>query len=346
MHTQVSDIHEIARECLNNVIAIDNSCFDSRRLALAHLNIDLHCTDSVYADMCVNNIYQQCTQASWQSDVSVYCVDSESLGWLPPPRWPYQDYDRREANQVYAQQGLHGAYMHDPRVWQFYDPQNKIAVQWIRRPQALPLWESGGPLRALLHWAYLEKHKRFCHAATLGFDNKGIMLVGAGGSGKSGTTLAGVMHGLNTVGDDYCLLENEAIVTAYPLYEILKQDQLGVERVMSADMTKNLPPLNWQKKYEIHNQDLVSSPFVSSMPVVAIVMPKIGDYQNSQFTEISPAQAMRSFAPSSVFQLPDCQQQGIMFAAQLCRTLPCFELQLSTDAEEIADCIKHYLQAH
>ena len=31
----------------------------------------------------------------------------------------------------------------------------------------------------------------------------GVLLAGAGGAGKSGTTLAGILHGLSSVGDDY-----------------------------------------------------------------------------------------------------------------------------------------------
>ena len=339
-------IDVIARECFDKIIDVDKSCFTAQRLCLPSLNVDLYCTDSAYTEMCIKNIYQQNLLTDWQPDVTFYCIDSESLDWSPPPPWPYEEYDRRAANQIYAEQGLHGAYMHDPRVWQFYDPQKKIAIQWIRRPGCLPLWESGGPLRTLLHWAYLEKQKRLCHAATLGNENKGIVLVGAGGSGKSGTTLAGIAHGLKTVGDDYCLLDYRESVCAYPLYEILKQDHAAVKRTLDHEHMQKLPSLNWQKKYEIHNENLPCQPFIPRMQIAALVIPQIGNFKRSEFLEISPAYAMRAFAPSSIFQLPDSEEEGIAFAAKICRHLPCLTLHLSSDAEEISDCIKGYLNAH
>ena len=48
--------------------------------------------------------------------------------------------------------------------------------------------------------------RRIAHAASLGRDGRGILLLGHGGAGKSGTALAGVAAGLQTVGDDYVAL--------------------------------------------------------------------------------------------------------------------------------------------
>ena len=53
---------------------------------------------------------------------------------------------------------------------------------------------------------------------------------------------------------------------------------------------------------------------------------------------------MRAFAPSSTFQLPDGEHNGIAFVGALCRNLPCMQIELSCAAAEIADAIRSLLE--
>ena len=60
---------------------------------------------------------------------------------------------------------------------------------------------------------------------------RGALIVGASGSGKSGTTLAGLMNGLQSVGDDYVVVDQGATIVAHSVFKLFKQDLDGLKRV-------------------------------------------------------------------------------------------------------------------
>lgn len=333
------------RQLLAAIPAIDRTRLHLRRFRLPGVVIEAWFSSVGYAELCERNIATVIEPESAAITVTLYLLDSASLGWAPPPRWEGDVYDRQAANAAYARAGLRGAYLHAPRVWQFYSEQQRLGVQLVHNPAALPDWESGGPLRSFLHWAYGGSGRFLCHAASLGLNGRGILLVGAGGAGKSGTTLAGIAHGLDSVGDDYCLLESRpAGVTAYPLFRLLKQDAAGTERVFGAAAAQNFGPLNWQRKYEIHESQLPRSPFVPRLDIRAVLVPRVAGLARSVVALLPAGAAMRAFAPSSTFQLPDGEHAAVAFAASVCRRLPCSELRLSQDGGEIAATLRQFLE--
>lgn len=343
----LGDIAGIGHALLADADALDRSRLHAYRFELPNLSIEAWFSDPGYAGLCARNLASASVPATGdRADLTLYLLDSESLGWPQPARWMHDVYDRQSANAELAHAGLRGAYLHDPRVWQFYAESARTGVQLVRRPGAMPAWESGGPLRAFLHWAYAAQQRRLCHAATLGMEGLGVLLVGAGGSGKSGTCLAGIANGLDTVGDDYCLVAQGETVAVYPLFRMLKQDPTGVARVLGGQAGSGLGAPNWQGKYEIHASMLDRQPFVPQLEIRAIVVPRVAHAGRSALRPIQPGLAMRSFAPSSAFQLPDGEHEAIAFAGALCRRLPCFELDLSVDAREIAGEIRAFLERY
>lgn len=330
-------------DLLSRARTISTDRLHRRVLSLPGLTVEAWFTDPAYAELCARNIRQK-THAVSKPDLTVFLLDAETLGWPAPERWGADVFDRHAMNGALESAGLRGAYLHDPRVWQFFSPERQLGVQLIRRPGALPPWEQGAPLRAFLHWGLKARGIHLCHAATLGREGRGLLLVGAGGSGKSGTTLAGIAGGLETVGDDYCLLTAGERIAALPLYRILKQDPEGVARVLGDGGAKTFGPVNWQGKFEIHESALQHSPFVETLDIRAIVIPEVAHAERSIFQPVSAALAMRAFAPSSSFQLPDGEKESIAFAAALCRRLPCFKLSLSTDSADIARTIGSFLE--
>jgi hypothetical protein len=315
-----------------------------RRLQCTQILIDAWFSDADYADLCARNLALRPATGDAPPDMTVYLLDAESLGWPQPQPWPASIFDRQTMARELSVAGLRGGYLHDPRVWQFFDVNAGLGVQLVRRPGATGAWESGSPLRSFLHWGHSQRGMQLCHAGTVGRDGNGVLLVGAGGSGKSGTTLAAVAAGLDTVGDDYCLVgQSEAGVVAYPLFHILKQDPGGVRRALGDAATASFGPLNWQGKYEIHAEMLERDPFVEGLRIRAIVLPRIAGAAQSSFLPVPAGQAMRALAPSSSFQLPDGEREGIAFAASLCRRLPCVEMALSGNAAEIAAALDRFV---
>jgi len=239
--------------------------------------------------------------------------------------------------------GLRGHFFHDLDFWQVYDPRRRVGAQLMRSADAFPPWEIGSPLRAFLHWEYAARGMRLTHAGTLGANGKGMLLAGAGGAGKSGTVTAGLLNGLDSVGDDYVLIDLAGGVTARPLFSTLKQDPQGFARLGLGGRLKSHGPLNWQGKHAFHIDDVAPRPVPASLDIIALMVPHIAGGESSSIMPMSRKDAMIALAPSGIAQMPGERETGFRFFSDLTRLLPCYRLSLGLDPEEIAGTIADFL---
>jgi hypothetical protein len=184
---------------------------------------------------------------------------------------------------------------------------------------------------------------RLTHAATLGLNGRGALIVGASGSGKSATTLAGLVGGLESVGDDYVLVDAGARVIAHPVFAMLKQDPAGLRRagVRMTDVDAARP--NWRGKIEFDATACSPRGLADRLEICALLLPHIARARKTTVHRVTAREAALALAPSSVLQLPGDSAQGFRFLAGLARRLPAFRLTLSEDPAEIAGAIGAFL---
>lgn len=336
----VGDVAAFAAGLLDAAEVLPRGALHRRSLTPFGLRIQGLFTDPSYADLAMANIAEALADAAGDR-VTLFLVDAASVGWAPPPVMA-QEYNRPLFNAAMAEAGLRSWYLPTGPMWQVYSPARRVGVQLVGKPGGTPQWESGGPLRTFIHWT-LPERARLCHAGTVGRDGAGVLLVGAGGAGKSGTTLAGIASGLDSVGDDYCIVTMDGdAIEARPVFRVLKQDPAGVRRVFGPDA--DYGPVNWQGKWEIHADRLPRPPLVDRLALRAIVTPRVAHVERSTIRPIPAPLALRAFMPSNVMQLPDGEAEGVRFTAELCRRLPTFELLLSPDRDDIAGAIARLIE--
>lgn len=263
-----------------------------------------------------------------------------SLVAPPPPEWaPGREGGAFALERRLRAAGLCGALALPSGMWTFFDPAAGRAVQALRRPGGWSPWEVSAPLRLPLAWACLASGHMMVHGATLGHRGRGILIAGKGGAGKSGTTLAGVLAGLDTAGDDYVLIDRTMPgFRAWPLYRLAKQGPAGLARLgLSVDGVEN-----WQGKIEFDIRELGAGQLMPS-GLRAIVLPRIRHGARCRFVAVSPREAMLALAPSSLFQLPGNPRQGLTFLGDLVRALPAFRLELGTDPAEIGQALGDFI---
>ncbi|MFO0992054.1 MAG: serine kinase [Hyphomicrobiales bacterium] len=241
------------------------------------------------------------------------------------------------------QAGLRGFYHHEAPSWQLYDPLLRAGVHSLPYPMAVPPWETGSPLRLFLHWAYAHVGMRLTHAATLGIAGAGALIVGASGSGKSGTTMAGLLNGLQSAGDDYVLLEQGEDLTAHAVFRVFKQDSEGLRRVGIDPTAIGSTAVNWHGKHEFDAETLQPGGFVKRLSIRCILVPEVARLNRTYIEPLSAANAALALAPSAVLQLQGDTREGFRFFAQLSRRLRAFKVRLSEDPREIADAIGNHL---
>lgn len=239
--------------------------------------------------------------------------------------------------------GLRGVYDADHSIWQVYEPARNRGVQ-IALEGTYPPWEVSFPLRNFLHWRYESLGMRLVHGATLGVDGVGVLLCGEGGSGKSGTTLGGMLHGLQSVGDDYVAIDPLGPAPkALPVMRLMKQDIGGLGRLGYDMRNSRAVGPNWQDKYELDLGDQPQGSRVGELRIAAIVLPRLAGGARSRVSPATQKQAMMALAPSTLRQLPGTLASGLGFMAGLARRLPSYHLELSPDAAEISATLRQLI---
>jgi hypothetical protein len=271
-------------------------------------------------------------------------VETRALGW--PQTKP--DSDARSLNldfeRLVRTSGLKGVYLNAVEPCAFFDPVRQMGVEVVASVDDLPPWHAGAPFRIPLHLAAVSRGWGLVHAASLAVADEGVLIVGPGKAGKSGTTLAGISAGLTTTGDDYVLVCPGASPTARRVYNLLKQDRHGLARIDGlVEATAHLDT-NWQDKLELDPEELFPGCMVEHIRLRAIVAPKIVHASKTQFVSVSPQSVFQQFWPSLWAQLPVAQAQGFKFAASLMRSLPTFTMLLSDDPAEIGESIRHFIR--
>lgn len=329
--------------------ALDHAQRDTAALRPAHtarlhgLQVELVTRNEHYAQLARERLFSSATNVARDScRVAVLSPDDSSLP--APPAWGEAGFWPREIEKTLADTPLRVTFFHDLRIWQIYDHERRFGVQWLAGSRSYCDWEPGAPLRVFLHWGYSFQNKRLTHAGVLGKNGIGVLLVGRGGSGKSGTVVGGIAHGLQSVGDDYVLVEADANqVTAYPLFQTLKQDLAGVQRLGLEAQIAATRAVNWQAKYEFTCREIGGRPLAERLAMRAIVIPRIAGAGPSRMQRISAQRAMLALAPTGLFQLPGERDAGVRFFTDLVRRLPCFELALSCDPADVSRTLETFL---
>ncbi len=233
----------------------------------------------------------------------------------------------------------------ESRFWQVWDGVRRIGVQVQADAETLPPWEAGSPLRNLVKWALTKPDCGFLHAGTLAVGGRGFLFVGQGGSGKSGTVLAGLREGLQSVGDDYVFARlGQDGVTVQPVFQTLKCDPAGLRRLGLSDRDGLTGmPVNWQGKHEFTFSQLTGHLPAEQLSIVGMCLPVIAQAERTLFEPLSPRDAFLALAPTGIAQLPGDRAAHFGLCARLSRAVPCFRVRLGTDPVEIAAAIRQAL---
>ena len=271
--------------------------------------------------------------------------DSASTGIdPPPPPWSADDYIARGEVQGYGDDRFQTGYNVGTGVLSLLDSQRNLAIYWVRDARQIPYWETGAPLRTLLHWWMRGHGRQLAHAAAVGTAAGAALIAGRGGAGKSTTALLCLASGMRYLGDDYVLLDGTSEPTVYSLYSSAKLDPEQMRRFPDL-----LPAVANARRFDtekalafLHGR--FSRQLARSLPVRALVLPRISGRANTRIAAVSPAAALIALAPSTIFQLADAGTNEFHALSDFVRKVPCFALELGTDLPQIAAVVRDVLE--
>jgi hypothetical protein len=305
-------------------------------------------TDAALAELYRSRLVGLDPESQDAPALSLDLLETERLGWPAPGAAVDRGYDPASTARRFARLQI-AALMPPPGdgesgyPWVFFDPCTRHGLILVRNASVLPPWTAGAPFALLLHLAFAWRGWRFLHAAALGSGGTGALLAGPGGVGKSGTTLAGIAHGLVTTGDDYLLVQPGVAPVAWPVYRLLKQDRAGLLRVGREDLAER--PVNWSGKVEVDLEAEFPDRMADSLELRLILLPEVTRALRTSVTRSSPTEAFSAIAASMLTQLPGARLAGFSFLTRLTRTLPAYHLKLSADPQEIAGAVREVLKS-
>jgi hypothetical protein len=234
---------------------------------------------------------------------------------------------------------LHGA------LASILDRHSGEAFHYVPDPAVLAAWETTHPARVLLSAWARDQGLVTCHAAAVADGDEGLLLCGGSGAGKSTTTLACLAAGMRSAGDDYVLVEPGAPPTVHALYRstLLEIDNYARNPGLMPHVDHVADQIDRRKAVMFASGDgvpLIEGGFSARALVALRVIPG----SQPEFRPTTGAAALRALAPSTLAQLGMVDSAGLSRLADLCRSLPAFELVLGNDPARVPDLLRRILE--
>lgn len=306
-------------------------------------SLRIGCSSPAYAELCDRAYFAAAARENEAQPLATIAIlDHVSLPDLP--FWRAASPGMGNVAVALSGRGLRGAYDPDHGIWYVYDPERAWGVQAMPSFESRPAWEGSFPARLLIHWSARSGDRGMIHAGTLGHNGQGVFLAGAGGAGKSGTTLSGILNGLESAGDDYVAVRvGPGEIETRPVLRLMKQDAAGLRRLGLQSDQRVFEGPNWQSKFEFDFENVMPGSRAQRLAMHAILLPQISAAQVSSFFPASGREAMMSLAPSSLYQLYGTWKEDFALLASLARALPAYRLILSEDPAEISGAIRNFI---
>lgn len=271
--------------------------------------------------------------------------DSESTGVSLPPELP-------SPGSVYAQSlpatadgyAVRWAFFRPDPGLTAYDAQSREADYWIPAVSRITYGDLAGGFRAIFAWAMASEGLQFLHAAAVAEAGKAALIVGRSGSGKSSTSLACLLAGMEFLGDDHCLLDLRGAPSVHSIYAAAKLHDSQLERFPEVERLV----VNPDREAPVKGVALLHPEYTgllpASRPLAAVFVPNISGGSRTTIEATDPATALAALAPSTLLQAASADRRALGAMARLVRSVPCYRVSLSTDRAEIAARIRTFLR--
>lgn len=181
------------------------------------------------------------------------------------------------------------------------------------------------------------------HAAVVGQDEKGVLVAGRSGTGKTTFAASCLAQGLDFISDDYALLSATGDLTAMPLYSIVAISPDMFTKFQALEEL-SIPP-RWVRPDGKIQLTIPRDRIAESLAVKAVIIPVIGGESEPSIRQTARGPAMVHMLQSSaaqVFREKDTgliQQMGRRLA-----DLPVYEMRMSQELEKNPAVLREFIE--
>lgn len=275
------------------------------------------------------------------AEVTIHLIESVSTGLTPPNEW--LDWpDINPYNGELLNFGSNRALFNNTELWFVYaDFDTNQIYYWVDDFLKLPPRDYAIPLIMVFNLWFANTRFFLCHAAALGIGEKGILLTGKGGSGKSTSTLSCINTEVKLAGDDFLLVDSERFM-AHSLYGVAK---------LNIDQYENLPHLKPlisnidqvpDEKGQVYVNEFFPNSMISQFRIEAILLPTITGLEDTFIQKCSKTDAIKALVPSSIWILKS-DKRAVEKMNYLISQRPTFRLMAGTKLEQIAPTLATFI---
>ena len=183
------------------------------------------------------------------------------------------------------------------------------------------------------------------HAGCVSVNNKGVLIVGRSGKGKSSTSVQCAIDGLDYLSDDYILIDDTGEKTiAYSIFNSGKLKLNHIERFNKIQSSISIGNLDQNNKPLLFLSTIFKEQIKRSTEIKAIIVPNITSSVSANYYRISSLEALKALAPSTLVQLRINGLNELKSLADLTRKFPNFCLELGSDFEDISFKVKKIIE--
>ncbi len=279
-------------------------------------------------------------------DLRVCLWDTVSTGVeLPDRPWAWDTHIARSDVTSLTSARFQTAYNLPHRLLNMLDQEQNLAFYCTYDAAQIPFHFSGSPLLDILHWWMRSHQHQYVHAGAIGLPNKGVLLVGAGGSGKSTTALSSLKSDLVYVSDDYCLITSTPEPYAYNLYNSAKLNSTNLHRFPDLwPAISNKTTLEVEKAV-IFLQEHYREKLSPGFPIRAVMMPRITGATETRIIPASRMEGLKAMMVSTLMQLADANDLDVKAMSSFVRQVPCYTLEAGTDLDRLIGSLCDFLLA-
>ena len=219
--------------------------------------------------------------------------------------------------------------------------ENRIAG-CIRGRSSLFVDERARPFHRLLSIWLDDRDIQFLHAALSVVEDRGLLFVGRGGSGKSTSSVTCFLAGFSFLSDDMMALgkAEEGHLVGHSLYATCLLAPDHISRFPSLARIARRPNLDIEVKSVVYLADHQSARFATDTRIAAVILPKVVDRPETTYRRAKPMEAMLALAPTSIMIQPGAAPSSLNKLSELVTSVPAYWLELGHDVEKIVPTIR------
>lgn len=274
-------------------------------------------------------------------DLVLKVWDSESTGVnAPPPPCLQKDFTDRGDIWGFNSKRFRTAFHYSEFSVNLIDMETHTGIYWVKTPAHFPYWVYSSPFRTLLHWWMQKNGHQLVHAAAVGLKDSAVLITGRGGSGKSSTALRCLKDGWLYLGDDYVVVSKDPSPRVFSLYCTAKLAPGDMKRFVGPSTLPRAGFHHQPEKETVFLYPGLQDQIVHSLPLTAVLTPRVTDYDNPDLLPASFWQVHRSMSFTTMAQLPGAGGETHEYLGELLERLPCYTLQLGNNREGVTTAVR------